>query len=160
MMRIKFATLIRTARTFQPAGYAVLDNRPGPPLRRWLIRKMWQWLHNCGALRPYEHTIDTYEFGEPEAETIWRAVQEQMLELLDAGEEPSDYALVCGAATFRELTDAVADSLRTFNMPPFRYGLRGYRGEVRGVPLHVVPRMEGIALIPRVVIEMKEERER
>lgn len=150
---MRFSTLTATPFTFQPEGYAVLENRKGPALRRFLIRKMWRWLHNCGALTPYMATEETYEFGRNEEKEIFCRIEHQIFEMIHANQSPENYAIICGAETFHEITRAVVDHHRSFDLSPFQFGHNRYRGEVRGLKLHVVPRMEGIAMVPKVVIE-------
>ena len=152
---MEFVALSTKTVRYQPPGYRLLENPKGPPLRRWLIRKMWQWLHNCGALEQYCDHVDIYSFGPQEERDIVDSIHVQILELLDAGSKIEDCAIICGAEKFARITGAITDRhmVLRFHEDHDYWRSDGYRASLRDMPIHVVPRMAGIAIVPKVAIE-------
>lgn len=64
-------------------------------------------------------------------------------------ESPDKYALVIGGRTFQEIVGS-PDFHHYFSLP---LNSLAYSGQLFNIDAHVVPHLEGMALIPKVVIE-------
>ena len=152
---MNFATLDEEISYEYPEGYAVIENSKGGRIHRFLVRKAWNWLHRSRALKRYSAPVKTYSFGRAEEMKILEAVRGQINRMLQQGHEISDFAIICGAKTFYEITGAIMHDYTAFNSIPLECGFGGYRGTVCNMPLHVVPMMTGIAFVPKVAIEKR-----
>lgn len=155
---VRMLSLLDRQNIIRPEGYCVLDNTRGPRLRRWLVRKMWQWLQNSGSLAPYEHRVTVYSYGEIErralSEHVMHAMDEVLNSLLYRRGRIDDFILIVGGADFSEIMGGHIGGLITVDVGPFALRHSGL-GEVRiaDMPVHVVPHMRGVAIIPRDILK-------
>jgi len=151
---MRFAILNKSEALLKPAGYRVKTKADGR-FKRWAANTLWSLLHRLNAVEQYQFTETFYSFSKPAQDSIFSMVSDQMLQVVAYGEDLNNYALVVGAETFEELTQATMHRHAAVKLEgPYPFGLPGgYRGAFRNVPVHVVPLMEGVALIPKVVIE-------
>lgn len=161
MQSVYFVTTNEALRYVRRPGYRVLNNKTGPWLRRFLIRKMWSWLHNCGALEQYFTEHETYEFTRDQQREILDRVMVNIRAVYERGEDISEHAILCGAKDFMEITSAAVTQhmpiQTTVSLDTARQTTEGfvYRGRHQGLLVHVVPNMEGIILVPKVAIEKR-----
>lgn len=135
-------------------GYRCYIGPTGSRLRWWLARKAWQWLQDSGALVPYLTTDEVYEFSDSAQKEILGRTEEAVRAVLERGERLEDYALLVGAADFRDLTGAVFEDHYSFRMEHTSgFVAGGYRAAFRGVMVHVVPNMAGVVVVPKVAVE-------
>lgn len=152
---LKFFPLEKTSETIRPMGYKVLD-LPLNPVKRWVANLLWSWLFKLGALGPYLHHTVYFRYGKEQREKIAELIHQQVYSIIRRGHEPEAYCLIVGGKEFAEIMKGVAD-LGQFMIVPsgttYYQIPGGYRGEVRGFPVHVVNDFSGVALLPRVMVE-------
>lgn len=128
--------------------YKLLDAKAG-----LVARAAWRLLEWLGVLSPYMETVRRWDYVPSEQ----RALHEAMLEAADhdlRNVADGKAVFIIGGATFSELTNAPAfrDNMR------FVTGSFGINDPYHGrrmcdIPVHVVPRMVGLALVPAVIVE-------
>ncbi len=159
---LKFFPLKLEQTVIRPEGYHILRSRLGP-VKWWLSRKLWSWLHKLGALAPYLYQDSYYVYGNEQREEIAKLIHRQVYSIVRRGHDPEGYCLIVGGKEFSEILKGVAD-LGQFMIVPggdVHYQIPGgYRGTVRGFPVHVVNDFSGVALVPRVMVEKIWEPER
>lgn len=156
---IKFAHIERMMAVEYPEGYKFFK----PKKYAWLARKLWWALEKLHALQPWMHKFEVASYGYTEQEKVSDAILEQIDYILRDGRKVEDFAIVVGGSTFNELTSmkmfqslAVPLSMMQYNeRRPENKGLYEYRYTYRGLFVHVNPYMEGIAVIPRIILEEK-----
>ena len=150
MRPVRFAELRTKLRKFKPPGYKLLK----PKRLHWLARVLWWGLHKINALEPYLETVEIHTYGEPKQSKLDHAILAHLDHIMCRGHDPKDYAIIIGAEQFAELTGILFRENHT--VPSGRFCFQcpdGYRAEFVGLPVHVVPYMDGIALVPKVLIE-------
>lgn len=131
-------------------AYMLFDAKAG-----WLARMAWKLLKKLNALTPYMESVRRWEYVPHKQ----GALHEAMLKAVDYDLRyvyDGKAAFIIGGATFSELVNAPAfrDQM-TFMTGPFGMD-DGYRGRrMFDIPIHVVPNMVGMAVVPRVLIETK-----
>lgn len=123
----------------------------------WIARAAWWLLKKRRALTPFVETTRTWTFyphhQQPLHDAMLKACDSDLPFIRDG-----KAVFIIGGRTFQELTNAPAfKNTVTFECCPFKsedpyYGRRAFN-----IPVHVVPNMVGMALVPRVLIEMKNE---
>jgi hypothetical protein len=120
----------------------------------WLTDVLWWALRKLGAIHPHMGVVHQWRFqGKVKDPDVLKAIYEAVdIEMVHR--RPGEYAVVMGIEDYTSLMHQSRD-----NMPPqgfaFTAGPFGYRGETFGIPVHVVNTMQGIAAIPRVIIEQQ-----
>lgn len=130
--------------------YRLLERNAG-----YLARAAWWLLNKLKALEPYFETVRTWTYvpheQAPLHEAMLKAVDYDLRYVAD-----DKAVFIIGGATFSELVGAPAfqEQMR-FSTGPF--GMNDpYRGRrMFDIPIHVVPNMTGMAIVPRVIIESK-----
>lgn len=118
-----------------------------------IARAAWWLLQKMKALQIYHETIRTWTY-EPHKQ---QALHEAMLTAAD-GDLRYIYegkaVFIIGGQEFSELTNApVFREEMMFRTGPFGFQ-DAYRGrQIFNIPIHVVPHMTGMAVIPKVLIE-------
>jgi len=132
-------------------GYHFLSEKAG-----WFARFLHRRLEKWGLLEPYMITEQQWTFY-PEA----REAKSLMDRILDAVDQydilrimDDEALIIMGTKDFREL--AGCPEIR--NYMRFDVGPVGvndpYRGRrIAGIPIHVIPNVEGFAVIPKVLVE-------
>jgi hypothetical protein len=145
----------------QPVGYRVLENKKGPWLRRFMIDRIWRWLHNCGALEPYWHSEKVYTYNEPKRQAVSEAIMDAMDEVLHSvayrGARTDDFVVCLGGFEFEEIMRGFVATRPTL-IDAGEFYLKdqnGYVAKFHNMPVHVIPHMKGVALIPRILVEKK-----
>lgn len=133
------------------AGYHFLSEKAG-----WFARFLHARLKKWGLLEPYMITVTRWTFypeareAKPLMDRILDAVdQYDMLRVMDG-----EAVIIMGTKDFREL--AGCPEIRNYMC--FDVGPVGvndsYRGRrVAGIPIHVIPNVEGFAVVPKVLVE-------
>lgn len=161
---IRFAQILETSEIYRPPGYMILsEGRPnwkfGRRAKHWLARKMWSWLKRSGFLLPYQTDNKIYEYGEPEmikcGEAFSNQIGNMLYEVVVKGAKIEDYCLVLGGVQFHEISRYIGPDMQilTFPAQEVRFNHRGYRSSWRGIPIHVVPWMDGAVILPKVMVE-------
>lgn len=155
-MKLEFSVLNTEYVFHNPAGYKMEVSQKLGWFKRKFAGFARRWLKNNGCLEQYALKTPVYTWGKDQEEQIFPKVQNGIERIVCRDEDPDNYALVCGAKTFSDLTEAPLINYHAaiFNGPKVTYG---YKGMVYGLPVHVVPELEGVALIPKVVIERAEK---
>lgn len=156
---IKFAHITRVMAVEYPEGYKFFK----PKKYAWLARKLWRALEKLHALQPWFHKFEVATYGNTEQKNLSDAIFKQIDYILRDGRNIEDFAIVVGGSTFNELTgmkmfqelSVPLQMMRYYERRPENKGLYEYRYTYRGLYVHVNPYMEGIALIPRVILEEK-----
>ena len=127
-----------------------------PQVKRtgWLARMCWNVLHKIGALEVYEERIETYTFDSCIQERITDQVFFAAKAIMERGGRPEDYAVVMGEHELRSIWSEVEMNRSFITMRTLDYRYSGYRGNsVMGLDVHAVAGLEGVAMIPKVLIE-------
>jgi hypothetical protein len=122
-----------------------------------VARAAWWVLHKLGALSPYMESVRRWDYVPHEQKALHEAMLAAMPEDLEYIYNRKA-VFIMGGQTFSELVNAPAfrDVMR-FDTGPF--GMAGGRHDLYGghrmfdVPIHIVPNMTGMALVPRVIVE-------
>ena len=150
MRTVRFAELKTALYDYRPTGFRLLK----PKRLRWLAHSLWWILQKIDALEPYLQTIEIHTYGEPEQRKLDQAISCHINHIMECGHDPQNYPIIIGAEQFDELTGIL---FRENHMVPsgrFRFqNPDGYKAEFYGLPVHVIPYMDGTALVPKVVIE-------
>lgn len=130
--------------------YMLLDAKAGV-----VARSAWWLLKTMKALTPYFESVRKWTYVPHEQ----KALHEAMLAAVDydlSFVADGKAVFIIGGATFSELVNAPAfrDQMRFMTGP---FGMDdGYRGRrMFDIPIHVVPNMVGMAVVPRMLIEAK-----
>ena len=121
---------------YQPSGHKLhAHGRLG-----WLHRLLWRALLRMGAIKVNtEETIKVYRVLIDE-EALFDRVRANLDAILRRGETPKEILL--GPDTFSEMMNS--PELRGYNAP-FSFDMRyGYNKSLYGLPVHVLPWMEGV----------------
>ena len=134
----------------KPTPYRFLGAKAGV-----IARAAWWLLGKLGALEPYVETVETWTY----LPSVQTDLLEAVLRAVRNGRgmfNIDDAAIIMGAATFQELTDSpVIRNYMIVSTAPVAME-DPYRGRrVAGIPIHVVPGMTGMAVVPRVAIEKR-----
>ena len=119
----------------------------------WACRLAWRFLGWMKALEPYYATVDRWTYVPHEQKALHDAMMEAAqgdLRYIWEGKA----VFIVGGKTFSELTQSpVFTQQMMFKTGPF--GISDpYRGRhIFDIPIHVVPSMTGMALVPKVFIE-------
>lgn len=123
--------------------------------KRWgaIAKLLWRVLHKLNALEPFSEKVTKWTY-EP-------AQQDELHEImLKAINEQPELAynkkgvFIIGEKTFQELVDApIFRETMVFHTGPFGRHDPYMGRQMYNVPIHIVPYMEGVALVPKVVIE-------
>lgn len=131
--------------------YRLLAHKAG-----WLARAAWRFLQWRKALEPYVESVQKWSYvpaaDKPLINLVLDCIREgRRHDLAHIAEGKA--VIIVGEATFQEFTGSpmFRDTLR------FTASITGnyYGREIAGVPVHVVPGMSGVAIVPRVLIETK-----
>ena len=148
---IRFAQVEKARFRIEPEGYK-LFRKPKSAWKGWLAKQLWKVLMKLGALEQYWTFTETYSYTHKHQEKVTKAILKHLDYLLYEGEKIEDYSIIVGGSTFYELTDLMMrNGLMSFPLGPVRFD--NDDGEIRGIPIHVVPHMEGIAIVQKVLIE-------
>ncbi len=134
--------------------YKFLDANAG-----MVARAAWWLLNKLGALRPFFESVQRWEYvphnQAPLHEAMMKAIDYDLRYI-----ENGKAVFIIGGQTFSELVSAPAfrDQMRFMTGPFYLDG--GSRDPYHGrrmfdVPVHVVPGMVGMAVVPRVIIEKR-----
>lgn len=130
--------------------YMLLDSKAGI-VARWA----WWVLHKLKALTPYVETVRRWEYVPHQQ----RALHEAMLEAVDHDLRyvaDGKAVFIVGGATFSELASAPAfREQMQFMTGPFGVEDPYHGRRIFDIPIHVVPGMVGMAVVPRVIVETK-----
>ena len=128
-----------------------------PRMTGWICRAAWWGLHRLGALERREVWEERFVY-DPEANPkVGEALQNIALQIVKMNRDPADYAVIIGLPQWRELVgqDSVFDyapDAITVEHGPFRFRT-GYQRRRFNLLVHVCPTVDGLAAVPRVVLE-------
>lgn len=158
----RFAQIERVTSVLEPEGYKFFK-ASGNRFQKWLARQLWNGLHRLRALQQYTTMIRTYEYTTRAQDEVTKEIAHHISYIRSEGKKIEDFALIMGGDKFYELAHLQLIGLehRTFPAAPLRFGQddgrKVVREEYRGIPIHVVPHMSGIALVPKVILERKKD---
>lgn len=128
--------------------YRLLDKKAGV-----IARAAWWVLNKLKALEPFYEKVQRWEYV-PHKQA---ALHEAMLAAIDHDLRfvyERKAVFIIGGKTFSELVGAPAFRERMMFMTgEFFMGSNPYAGQMFDIPIHVVPNMVGMAVVPRVIIE-------
>jgi hypothetical protein len=158
----RFAQIEKISTPFQPEGYRFLKPM-GNRFQKWLAKQLWSGLHRLRALQPWFTTVTTYEYTQKAQDDLTKAIMHHIDYIKNEGGKIEDFAIIVGGEKFYELTNIMLhdNTYRTFPAAPLRFctddGREIVIQEYRGIPIHIVPHMSGIALVPKVILKRKED---
>lgn len=129
--------------------------RKEPKRFAWLARLAWKLLHKLNALDIYSEKVTTWHYSKARATELADRIMEMRDDLERYYEDPDRYAVVMGQNDFMELMHAPFMREEMVYIARINHCSSPYRGIVRGLPVHVVPWLAGMAVLPKVVIETK-----
>lgn len=141
---------VREVVEHRPTLAMYLDERAG-----LVAKAAWWLLGKLKALRPFSETVYRWDYVPHKQAALHEA-------MLDAVDRDLRYVadgkavFIIGGATFSELVNAPAfrDQMR-FMTGPFGMQDPYYGRRMFDVPIHVVPNMTGLAVVPRAIIETR-----
>jgi hypothetical protein len=148
IMNLKASNIVR-----RPEGYIM--RRSG--LSWWrgkLASWCWRLLHKLRAVEQYWYTETVYVYELAHQKQITERFMSGIDEVFKRGHDVNDYCMVMGAADFSEMLQS--EPLRQHMIlatQEINYQRDGYRMRFMGLPIHVVPGIEGMAVFPKVIVE-------
>lgn len=135
---------------FQPTPYRICNRVKG--LRGWLSRTAWSILVRYGTIEPYMHKHTSWTYTKRTEADLLTAIIEHANHMGYRAEDLRRYTIVIGAYTFQHILrqPAMRDTLGL--SVSLNHYHNGYH-TVIGLPVYVVPYMEGMAFIPKNIIE-------
>jgi hypothetical protein len=121
----------------------------------WYIRLAFWMLTKQQVISTHWEAIETWTYVPAKQNDLHTVIMNCIRQDIDYVNEGKavfliggkDFSELAGSPVFREVT--------TFSTGPFHRN-DPYRGrQIYGFPIHVVPHMTGVALVPRVLIEQK-----
>ncbi len=129
------------------------DYRPHKRLG-WFTGALWWALGKLGGIGPHMGTVHQWRFqGHVKNPDVLQAIY-KAIDIEPIYRRPNDYAVVMGIEDYMTMMGQRRDTMPTSGFQ-FTAGPFGYRGETFGIPIHVVNTLQGIACIPKVVIEQR-----
>lgn len=139
---------IRSAVTRRETPYRLLARKAGS-----LARAAWWLLQKLNALEMHMETVSTWTYV-PHAQA---PLHDAMLKAIDGNLRyvaDGKAVFIIGAADFSELAGAPAfREMMRFHTGPFGINDPYMGRRIFDIPIHVVPNMTGMAVVPRVIIE-------
>ena len=154
---LRFMQIDRSEIVRQPDGWRMWARLTG--WRGRLARLLWQALERLGALEPfvYKETICTY--AKPQQDELTELFYQQIDEITDRGGDLRDYCFIIGGEDFSHIVRDYYDlSARGLVVPLgniCHQTAGGYRANYAGLPVHVVGWLKGVAIIPKVIVEVR-----
>ena len=157
---VRFAQLECHEHIFRPSGYKFFTTEKHGRIGRFLGRLARAFLKKYRFLEPYYFKETIYSYGESERFGAQEHFTDQLWLMwhgvVEKGGSPSDFCFLLGGKQFHDLVrgwtshdagvlEIWSDSLK-MNGP-------GYSGRYFGLPIYVVPSMDGAIIVPKVVVE-------
>jgi hypothetical protein len=122
-----------------------------PKKYKWLANLLWKWLHKLDALKPFNEKYTTWTYTEQTAKQVNEAIFEAMESFMVGWDAVEDYAFLIGGVDFQELTDSPTFT-RHLRLLTGSFGRVGVYStpEYLDIPIHVIPHMRGIVIVPKV----------
>jgi hypothetical protein len=127
-------------------------------LKGWWRNKLaalcWHILHKLHAVEAFQYSEKIYRYGDTEQGKVTDLILKSVDAVLRHRGVPEDYCIVLGAKEFSELMRDMPIH-EGFTVPAGRICRANnvYRDEFRGLPVHVVPHLSGVAVLPKVIVE-------
>ncbi len=151
----------------------MLACKPRVKRTKWLASLCWKILHKIGGLTPFSETVQVLEYRPADKAKVRERVLDAIHGIIDFwNDDLEKFAIVMGAADFYELrqSTSVAGSTRfSVEAGPYRVITKDrngdlydedqrfrYKAKTFDLPVHVVHTLSGVAVIPKVLIEVKE----
>lgn len=140
----------------RPEGYRI-KHTTGIWWRDKLGSLLWKLLHKIGALEQYWFNEKIYHYGAEQQGKIADLIEEQILQVIDRHGRVEDHCIVLGGKDFADIMRSYEPfGLITVGAGRMSFGFAsGYRCELRGLPVHVVPYLRGVAVLPKVIVEKR-----
>lgn len=125
----------------------------------WLARLLWRLLKKIDAVSQFYETYDVWTYTPEHSKLLTKEIHKHINGVLRYYmESPDDFVLVCGNSDFKELLNS-PDFTNTIMVDtgPYAYRHSGQGFKVMGIPIHVVPWIEGYALLPKRLIDKEEK---
>lgn len=154
---LKFVPLEKHSYTLKPEGYKILTP-PNNPILRWVVTKLWKRMIEAGILSQFHYKRVFYSYGKLQSYRLEELINRQVVDLVQRGFNINDYCVVMGGKEFSDLLGGVADlgMSYTIHMDGLYYNTDGgYKGIIRGLPVHVVNGFSGLVILPKVILEKK-----
>jgi hypothetical protein len=163
MKNFKIASIRRNSFSVQKPSYSI--NSTGSKFKDWLSSKLFDRLFKWKYLCEYfeDQVVETFDYTESKrkliTEKILEAIQNYKADYRDV--TPDNYAVIMGESTFFEYLKEDRGNSPFFGSPAAFmsndiYYNDPYRGrQVVGFPIHVIPGLQGFALVPKAIIEKK-----
>lgn len=158
-----FATAQLKTTVHRQATPHFIKKLSGHKIKDWVFHKGWNLFVKWGNVKQHyeEASIDTFVFTE----NVKQSITDMILSEIDRQYEyyhhvdPTTHVGVIGEATFFEIVDGSARESPFFRHPHTFFSRdivqndRYHGRRIYNFPCHVVPAMEGFALIPKALVE-------
>lgn len=163
MKNFRVASIRRNSFKIQTNAFFVKET--GSKFKDWLSSKVFAYLRKNGYLREYfeDQVIETFDYTESKrkllTEKILEAIQNQRVNYQDI--TPDNYAVIMGESTFFEFLKEDRNNSPFFGRPEtfmsndIYYNDPYYGRRAVGFPIHVIPGLQGFALVPKAIIEKR-----
>ena len=148
----------------QPMGYQFDPPKDEHPVKRWVGRKVWDWLLRQQLVAMVWQTHEVRKFWPPNLERLNSPERHAMLieleRIIESGGKPGDFVLVMGPYVYASLVgdQRAADplvngrlDLRWEQHGNYRYH-NGRWAKIFGVDIMLVNHIDGWALLPKWVV--------
>ena len=130
--------------------YAFEFSKPRGRIKGTIARFAWRMLGRLGALLPYSQRVETFTYTEADRDSLMQRFGSHFGNWIDRGNDPSNAVLIVGTEDMMDLRANVALMVGRWS----QNSIQGYyRYHYDGIPIHVVPGMQGWAFVPRILIE-------
>lgn len=132
-----------------------------PKKWQWLTDILWKILNKLGAIRQHLGSVPYYEFRKHEDNPDFLEYIHKAIRVEEYYHRRGEYAVVMGIENYMLLKRQMNQS-SPWGYPPTDFqitaGPFGYRDKIFNIPIHVVTSLSGIAMIPKVIIEVEQVR--
>lgn len=155
-MAIQAGQTLRFMRREQTITYKPTPYKLRKEIKRfgWLADVCWRLLHKLNALEMHSEKVTTWSYTEADQKKLTAMIMTMRDELHRFFEDPDEWVVVVGAHDFQETmrSPTILDHV-VFSAGPIHSDNPYLR--FMGIDVHVVPWLQGMAVLPRVVIEAR-----
>lgn len=137
--------------TFEETGHNLI---PTKGIKGYFTRFLWRRLFKLRVMDIVNTKIYSFNYTINQQQELADRLSDQVLSMLNNNYALEQLAIIVGLQQFEELVDQKIKSdqhIRTY-CGEFQFGLNG-RVTYCDLPIHVIPQIDGIAVIPKIVVE-------
>lgn len=159
-MRVELNQKIYTTKMNTEVSFAPTNTYKPKLIKRfqWLANLSWWVINKLQASEHHLETIKKYTYNKIDQQNLFESFRSTIDNLYARGENPYDYVFVIGVNQFREITgdqEMYLSGVVSFDLQFNHHSSSLQRGTVYGINTYVVHAIDGIAVLPKQIIEVK-----